>query len=844
MPYLFRRSLIILTLFGAVVLASHPALAQSWLIRISNEGYQEHHHHRQPLYVFADQDRLLSVNEDELVSFFSDVDVRYIEPNSPLQVDQPQQQNQRERKSGLVRAALPPLDAQDGLVIAGFTQLSTTERQCDLIRLAVLDSGVDTEHEALSHVLFSAPFDVINQSTSMSDPFGHGTHIAGIIAAKPNETSQVEGACSSAQVMPIRFLGSTGGGKIADAVAGVRWAINQQARIINHSWTVTQYSQALWDVMSEADQLGIVQVTAAGNSGLDLGRADVYPAKFAAKLSAMLVVANWDDANQRLSSTSNYNWAYADLAAPGTNIFSLAPNNATRMESGTSMAAPFVAAASAMLWQQHPHWSAAEVVSALVQQSQRDTSLSHRVRQGRMLSVANIADITALAPQVLSVVRDSGQLRLAGHRLDEISAWRYRSASQNSTLGDYVRLLTPTQSSAASVSFNDWDMPAGWIEWQSLEGVWQQLEYLPVAPTPIHLYQQSLDRGELLTWQGSDYANEYQIYRTSSNSYKQKIASVSGASNQYLDRQGSSEDSYQVRLVYRIDVGSSTFDISSDLSEASSDSLSGVIQVGPVPSGQEAWVTFFVDGANLSDNTSVDLEVIADAQNLVQEVAGNRVRLATDVARSGQITVKNRVNEERQIALVSIENSDSWSVSLAEQLLRLDLTAAQLVGAQQLANGHLLLSGRWLAERSGILLRLDQESYQFTQARLVSSSGERSTIITNRGQSLAISTDSDVQAQGALEQNDTFQLLLELSIAPQAIAGEEQRSDSRCFLATSLFAEQPQTLDYYRHFRDDVLLKLPGGEWLVAQYYHWSPRLVVWAEEHRWFKETIRWLLG
>ncbi|MBN8147932.1 hypothetical protein J0J24_24670, partial [Vibrio vulnificus] len=79
------------------------------------------------------------------------------------------------------------------------------------------------------------------------------------------------------------------------------------------------------------------------------------------------------------------------------------------------------------------------------------------------------------------------------------------------------------------------------------------------------------------------------------------------------------------------------------------------------------------------------------------------------------------------------------------------------------------------------------------------------------GQSLAISADSDVQALGAVEQNDTFQLLLELTIAPQALAGE-QRSDSRCFLATALFAEQPQTLDYYRHFRDDVLLKLPGGE--------------------------------
>src|SRR5690606_37268938 len=108
-------------------------------------------------------------------------------------------------------------------------------------------------------------------------------------------------------------------GRVADAVTGIRWAIDHQANIINHSWETQGYSQALWDVMKEADQLGIIQIVAAGNSGRDLERDnfDVYPAEFAAKLPAMLAVANWDNANQRLNSTSNFNWAKADLAAPG-----------------------------------------------------------------------------------------------------------------------------------------------------------------------------------------------------------------------------------------------------------------------------------------------------------------------------------------------------------------------------------------------------------------------------------------------------------------------------------------------------------------------------------------------
>ncbi|MBE4601725.1 S8 family serine peptidase [Vibrio navarrensis] len=499
MPYFLRRFLIVITLLGPALLASHAALAQSWLVRISDTGYSERFSHLTPLYTFTDQDRLLSVKQADLLPFFADSEVRYIEPDALLQLqepvqlqeptqledqvqlDEPAPLSERQQKSGLLRAAQAATEVQDGLTIAGFSQLSASERQCDAMRVAVLDSGVDISHSALSHVLFSAPFDVINPSTNMSDPFGHGTHVTGILAAKASESSSVQGACSSAQVMPIRFLGDTGGGKIADAVTGIRWAIDHQANIINHSWTVTQYSQALWDVMKEADQLGIIQIVAAGNSGFDLERDgfDVYPAEFAAKLPMMLAVANWDNANQRLNSTSNFNWAKADLAAPGSQILSLAPNNASRTESGTSMAAPFVTAASAMLWQQNSHWSAAEVVSALVQQSQTNASLVSRVRQGRMLSVANFADITAPGPQVLSVERVSAEFRLTGQRLDEVSAWRYRSAAQNSTLGKGERSLTPLQSSEGLVSFSDWDMPAGWLEWQSAGGEWQQLEYLP-----------------------------------------------------------------------------------------------------------------------------------------------------------------------------------------------------------------------------------------------------------------------------------------------------------------------------------------------------------------------------
>ncbi|MBE4575980.1 hypothetical protein BOO36_19630, partial [Vibrio navarrensis] len=196
----------------------------------------------------------------------------------------------------------------------------------------------------------------------------------------------------------------------------------------------------------------------------------------------------------------------------------------------------------------------------------------------------------------------------------------------------------------------------------------------------------------------------------SNNSYKQKIASVSGVTNQYLDSEGSSDASYQVRLVYHIEVGGSEFELTSPLSESSSDSVGEVIQVGPVPVGQEAWVSFFVGEA------SVDLAIVEDAQNLVQAVVGNRVRIATDVARTGQITVKNRLTEARQMALISIEEGENWGFSLSGQPLLLDLPSAQLSGAQQITDGRILLSGQWLAAEGGILLRPQQANYQFTQA--------------------------------------------------------------------------------------------------------------------------------
>ncbi len=208
--------------------------------------------------------------------------------------------------------------------------------------IAVVDTGVDYYHPDLSSNIWTnmgetnctdgvdndgngyiddcRGWDFIGNDNDPMDYDGHGTHVAGTIAAVGNNSSGATGVMWNAQIMPLRFLGVSGSGTTADAISAILYANANGAHVINNSWGGGGYSQALKDAI---DASGAVVVCAAGNAGTNNDSTPFYPAGYTS--SNMIAVAATDH-NDNLAWFSNYGVTSVDVAAPGVNIYSTIPN--------------------------------------------------------------------------------------------------------------------------------------------------------------------------------------------------------------------------------------------------------------------------------------------------------------------------------------------------------------------------------------------------------------------------------------------------------------------------------------------------------------------------------------
>ena len=208
----------------------------------------------------------------------------------------------------------------------------------DQVIVAVVDTGSDTEHPDLAASIWTNPdeidgngidddhngliddihgWDFVDDDNRPQDATGHGTHVAGIIAAQGNNGLGVTGVAWQVRIMPVRFMNAFDSGTISDAIAAIQYALAQGARIINCSWGSSSYSAALEDVMRSADALFIC---AAGNDAGDNDLNYFYPAGFA--LPNTLSVAASDQMD-RLAWFSNYGSQTVAVAAPGIRILGL-----------------------------------------------------------------------------------------------------------------------------------------------------------------------------------------------------------------------------------------------------------------------------------------------------------------------------------------------------------------------------------------------------------------------------------------------------------------------------------------------------------------------------------------
>jgi subtilisin family serine protease len=231
------------------------------------------------------------------------------------------------------------------------------------VTVAVLDTGVDLTHPDLrANLLLDQGYDFLDDLPSPQDDESHGTAVAGIIAAVGNNHDGVSGIAWRVKLLPIKALNSQGRGPDSAMVKAILYAADQGAKIINISSTGSRYSAALETAVEYAQDKGALVVAAAGNTG-DGDNAVNYPAAF----DGVIAVAAIDDKDQL--ATFSQRQSYVALAAPGVDVPSTAWPGAGRgmyaSQSGTSIAAPHVSGAAAVLWALRPDLSAADVTAAL-----------------------------------------------------------------------------------------------------------------------------------------------------------------------------------------------------------------------------------------------------------------------------------------------------------------------------------------------------------------------------------------------------------------------------------------------------------------------------------------------
>ncbi len=207
------------------------------------------------------------------------------------------------------------------------------------VTIAVLDTGVDLSHPDLSAKITSG-FDFVENDTDPQDDNGHGTHVAGIAAATTNNSIGVAGTSWGAQVMPIKIMNRYGNGSYSDLAAGVIWAADHGAHIINMSLGGNSPSPVLEDAVNYAYARGVVQVAAAGNTGNGY---ILYPARY-----THVIAVGGTDVNNNRANFSNYG-AELDLVAPGVSIYSTSLGGGYSYRDGTSMSTPYVSGLAAIL---------------------------------------------------------------------------------------------------------------------------------------------------------------------------------------------------------------------------------------------------------------------------------------------------------------------------------------------------------------------------------------------------------------------------------------------------------------------------------------------------------------
>lgn len=239
------------------------------------------------------------------------------------------------------------------------------------VKVAVIDTGVDNKNPQLSSAVDANAGDVFLKGAEggpTNDEVGHGTKVAGIIAARPISGTGFVGIAPKATIIPIRQNDAEGHGQADGMARAIRHAVSVGAKVINISQDTAggvDPGIVLKGAVEDALRKGVVIVAAAGNDGANGVHKDTYPASY----PGVLAVAASDRNNER--AVFSQPGPFVGVAAPGVDMVSTVPGRGQCVDSGTSFAAPYVAGVAALIVAKHQDWTSQQVVAQIEQTAER-----------------------------------------------------------------------------------------------------------------------------------------------------------------------------------------------------------------------------------------------------------------------------------------------------------------------------------------------------------------------------------------------------------------------------------------------------------------------------------------
>lgn len=386
------------------------------------------------------------------------------------------------------------------------------DKQSDEVLVAVIDSGIDYNHQDLVNRIAPGGYNFLYNDTSIYDYDGHGTFISGIIAAEYNNNYGITGLAGSSniKILPIRVFDYVGSANTIDIINAIDYCISKNVDVINMSIGGELSSNAFEDAIQRAIDSNIIVVAAAGNYALE-GNIILYPAAY----DGVISVGATDRYNNKCDF-SNYN-RYVDLVAPGEKIYSTQPLNSFGVGSGTSFSAPMVAATAALLKSVDPKLSVNDITEILTETAKdlgnvgKDyyygyglLNMEESIKRVTRVDVTNVSlDKTSLTVDIAEqYINVSLKATVLPHNAsDKMVLWKSSDSNVATVTNNGVikpvsegittiTVITNDGQFKASCNLEVIDSSAEWL-------IWESKYYVPVDKTWTIEFNKTLDKNEI-----------------------------------------------------------------------------------------------------------------------------------------------------------------------------------------------------------------------------------------------------------------------------------------------------------------------------------------------------------